>query len=145
MNLPKSMGVEDFWSRVNIGAPDECWEWKDARHNQGYGRLGDSAYTHRIAWELTHGPIPSGSVIMHRCDNPPCCNPNHIQVATQGDNIRDCSAKGRLNSYNSRKTHCPNGHPYAGDNLIVISTNGRRKCRACKREQNRRYKERRAA
>ena len=52
-------------------------------------------YAHRIAWQLTHGAIPKGMFVLHRCDNPPCVNPAHLFIGTQRDNLRDCFAKGR--------------------------------------------------
>lgn len=51
--------------------------------------------SHRAAWELTHGPVPDGLFVLHRCDNPPCCNPAHLFLGTRGDNNRDARAKGR--------------------------------------------------
>jgi hypothetical protein len=51
--------------------------------------------SHRAAWKLTHGPIPDGLQVLHRCDNPPCCNPAHLFLGTQQDNIADMHKKGR--------------------------------------------------
>jgi hypothetical protein len=71
------------------------------RDHHGYGQIGLSfprrlAYAHRIAWELTNGPIPAGEFICHHCDNPPCCNPSHLFPGTQADNMRDAKCKGRI-------------------------------------------------
>lgn len=94
---------EFFWWHVDR-RPGECWEWRGHRTKQGYGSSGvgkgwgggsGSRPAHRVAWELTNGPIPPGLFVCHRCDNPPCCNPAHLFVGTAADNARDREAKGR--------------------------------------------------
>ncbi|MGH7024521.1 MAG: HNH endonuclease signature motif containing protein [Caulobacteraceae bacterium] len=55
----------------------------------------DTRYAHRLAWELANGPIPDGLLILHKCDNPVCCNPDHLFLGTAADNHADCAAKGR--------------------------------------------------
>jgi len=50
---------------------------------------------HRVAWELHYGPIPQNMQVLHRCDNPPCCNPDHLFLGTQADNVADMIAKKR--------------------------------------------------
>lgn len=65
-----------------------------------YGRIlhnGKAFARHRLAYELEHGPIPEGKVIMHKCDNPGCFNPSHLDVGTQAENLADMRAKGRSN------------------------------------------------
>jgi len=91
---------ERFWEKVNQGSEDQCWEWIGTRNNKGYGRVYVSRekgpkFSHRVSWELINGHIPEGKYILHRCDNPPCCNPAHLFVGTHLDNIRDMIAKGR--------------------------------------------------
>lgn len=90
---------ERFWSKVAVGAPGECWEWKRSRLPRGYGRFRQPTgheYAHRVAWRLTNGPIPDGMVVRHYvCDNPPCCNPAHLRLGTQGDNNDDSVSRGR--------------------------------------------------
>lgn len=75
-----------------------CWEWTGPKRKTGYGvigRNGKSALTHRVAYELARGPVPAGMCVCHSCDNPACINPAHLWIGTQGDNRRDCAAKGR--------------------------------------------------
>jgi HNH endonuclease len=113
-----------------------CWEWSGARDRYGYGKLRrDTVYwkAHRLAWTLEHGPIPDGMYVCHHCDNPPCVNPAHLFLGTSRDNQLDRVAKGRHNQ--TAKTHCPRGHPY--DEANTRHHNGRRFCRACKRERQR--------
>lgn len=66
----------------------------------GYGRFKIGHWVkilaHRFAWMLRHGAIDDGVKILHRCDNPPCVNPDHLFAGSQRDNILDCYAKGRL-------------------------------------------------
>jgi hypothetical protein len=97
-----------FWSKVDrSGGADACWPWTGARRrgkNEDYGRfvvtVGPRRVrvrpAHRIAWELTNGPIPDGTDIRHLiCDNPPCCNPAHLEPGTHTENIADMDRKGR--------------------------------------------------
>ncbi len=83
---------------------DACWLWSAAKYPRGYGmvNLGRdmrgkqfTTYAHRVAYVLANGPIEPGQVVMHTCDVPSCVNPSHLAIGSQGDNIRDCFAKGR--------------------------------------------------
>lgn len=72
-----------------------CVMWEGRRDENGYGRVGRKR-AHRLAWEEANGAsIPPGLVVMHSCDNPPCVNPNHLNLGTVADNNRDRAAKGR--------------------------------------------------
>jgi HNH endonuclease len=88
-----------FWSKVAVGAADECWPWL-AGCNRKTGRgqsslAGQSMPAPRVAWILTFGPIPEGQDVLHTCDNPPCVNPVHLFLGTDVDNAQDAIRKGR--------------------------------------------------
>jgi hypothetical protein len=83
--------------------------------------------THRVAYELVRGAIPEGQMIDHTCRNRACCNPGHLRAVTAKINSIENSEG--IAARNSKKTHCPKGHPYSGDNVYVEL--GHRRCRAC--------------
>lgn len=75
-----------------------CWEWKGFRLKTGYGKFSykrKSYLAHRISWYLFNGPIPDYLCVCHKCDNPPCINPEHLFLGTQVDNIQDMIKKNR--------------------------------------------------
>ena len=86
-----------FWQYVVKS--DECWKWTGAKHEFGYGLLnrGGNRHVraHRLSYEIHKGPIPEGSIVCHSCDNPECCNPEHLWLGSLRDNAQDCSKKGR--------------------------------------------------
>jgi hypothetical protein len=87
---------EEFFSRLVAGDVEDCWPWKD--HEQGYGQMmfnHESYSAHRLSWEFHRGPVPSGIHVLHHCDNPPCCNPAHLFLGTNLDNMTDKVSKGR--------------------------------------------------
>ena len=137
---------ERFWEKVSKGDSGECWPWMACRQHTGYGwftiRRGKQMRANRLAWILTNGDIPEGRKVCHRCDNPSCCNPQHLFIGTQRDNMVDMTNKGR--HWQSAKTHCPKGHPYAGYNLLVRSRGGRA-CRICQTTKNKDIRRRKSA
>jgi len=87
-----------FWSRVAKAGKDECWLWTGRLSKTGYGRFcwdGVKRLAHRVAYQLTFGVDPGQLMVMHKCDVPACCNPNHLSLGTALDNNRDMINKGR--------------------------------------------------
>ena len=126
-----------FWSYVDKSGPNGCWVWMRSRHGFGYGFFGVNRRTrraHRIAWELLRGPIPDGLTLDHLCRNPPCVNPDHLEVVT----MRENTLRGEsVTAINARKTHCKRGHLLGGNSYLV----GRR-CVECHRISARERKRR---
>jgi hypothetical protein len=97
----KPIPVEDrILKFIDIKGENECWEFTGFKNKNGYGKIGisngkvDSA--HRVMYKIYNGNIPEDMVIMHTCDNPACCNPKHLVLGTQNDNIKDMISKGRF-------------------------------------------------
>jgi hypothetical protein len=100
---------DKFWSFVDIKGDDECWEWQKGKNTSGYGlfhvrnlpvdyeRTGRSMTqltAHRVAYSLTHPGIDAGLYVCHKCDNKSCCNPSHLWLGTQQENVDDMISKG---------------------------------------------------
>lgn len=126
-----------FWAKVRKGGDNDCWPWTAATNPSGYGRFGVNRRlhgAHRVSYRLAGREIPDGLVIDHTCRNRLCVNPRHLRAVDRFTNVHENSvALGHLHAI---KTHCPQGHPYSGDNLI-IQASGRRACRECRNTQQR--------
>lgn len=114
----RKMGVtrtlaERFHER-HIPEPNTgCWLWMGAVTSKGYGQIrrsgkqGEVIQAHAASWEIATGSaIPSGMVVCHRCDNPPCVNPAHLFLGTHQDNSDDKWRKGRANIPVGQRVHC---------------------------------------
>lgn len=88
-----------FWSKVSItNDPNQCWLWTASSNKKGYGHVwwdGNIQQSHRVAWKVTFGEIPNDLLVLHNCDNPPCCNPYHLFLGTNQENSDDKNSKNR--------------------------------------------------
>lgn len=90
--------IDRFEAKIAKG--DGCWEWTASLAGKGYGQMKlpkqrKQEYSHRLAYMIYKGPIPDGMYICHTCDNPKCCNPDHLFLGTSSDNHIDMKQKNR--------------------------------------------------
>ena len=88
--------ADRFWQKVAV-APDaeSCWLWAGTKTKGGYGVIANDRkrqYAHRVSYQINVGPIPPTSVIDHKCHNPACVNPNHLQAVSQKQNCENLGA-----------------------------------------------------
>jgi HNH endonuclease len=93
---------ERFLAKVNRQSNEDCWPWVGSLDAYGYGQLtccrdGGKRMrkAHRLAYELSYGSVPDGLSVLHTCDNRRCCNPSHLFLGTQTDNMQDRQRKRR--------------------------------------------------
>lgn len=103
-------------SRIDTrSSPHGCWLWTGARDAHGYGRVrvGERVdLVHRVVFRAFRGPIDAGLVLLHACDNPPCCNPEHLTPGTPRQNAEDRSRKGRSPRQRPKAPGAPPGRRY---------------------------------
>jgi hypothetical protein len=141
--------AQRFWSKVDPAPSQCCWEWTACKNNYGYGKVWFNTkqlLAHRVAYTLAKGEIPKGFVVRHTCDNPACCNPDHLILGTHADNTadmikrqRNCTFKGEQNGkakltakqamevYNSPLTHYEIAEFYnIGETTVSLIKNKKR-------------------
>ena len=136
-----AFAVPEYWDRVDVRGPGECWPWLAGRSRKGYGRVfvgtnpdkgkrPEYVQAHRFAWELQNGPIPRGLTVDHTCGTTSCQNPGHMELCTASENALRAKA--------------PNGLCRQGHNEWAFHSQGRgrvaRRCLACKRDREHRTK-----
>ena len=136
---PRPLG-ELFWSKVEVGWTDDCWDWNGSLGSAGYGQFttglkrGFTNIAHRMAFILTKGD-PGGDQVDHLCHNKKCCNPSHLEAVPQAENLRRSRVDG-LREY-KRQAHCKRGHEFTPENTRDNGMGGQ-VCRACKADGARR-------
>jgi hypothetical protein len=124
--------LPEWWQeRVSMVPETGCWLWMRFVNGDGYGQMtqgGKSVRSHRRAYEEFVGPIAEGAEIDHRCRNRWCCNPDHLDVVSWGENRR----RARYDSGYVKA--CRRGHPMPNTPLYT-DPQGKRQCSACKRER----------
>jgi hypothetical protein len=133
-----------FATKFDIDADSHCWNWNAGVSSNGYGIFNwkqKQWRSHRFMYWLTYGFVPSRAdtkeVIDHICNNRKCCNPAHLRVLTDRENIA------RSPDWLGHKTHCPRGHEYTPDNTYTSST-GKwigRQCKTCVKARANKYHE----
>jgi len=151
--------LDRFWEKVDKSG--DCWLWTGARRKDGYAVIGEGGHggqnllVHRVGWESEYGPVPEGLQIDHRCHNDDlacpggftcphraCVRPSHLEAVTQQVNLARGRGVEAAAVLRRAKTHCPQDHPYSGDNLYVTPA-GKRTCRECQRQSAKRaYRQR---
>ena len=103
----------------------------------GYGQMtvgGKRWLAHRYAYVRAKGEIPSGLFVCHRCNNKGCVNVDHLYLGNASINTRDAHRDGLILLANTKKKHCPK----CGGAFTVLR-DGRRRCMACKLENDRKH------
>jgi hypothetical protein len=107
---------QGIWKHIKVGGPDECWEWQKKRNHHGYGEYSIKHVSHRahkVVYELANNvtlppisqyrPKRGDQLVLHSCDNPPCCNPKHLFLGTHKSNMEDMVKKGRRHNFNGER------------------------------------------
>lgn len=95
-STPTQLQISEFWKHVI--KTDYCWLWRGATAKNGYGHFSVgffSVLAHRFSALLVNPTLPKTTLVRHKCDNPPCVNPDHFQYGTHADNSRDMVERGR--------------------------------------------------
>lgn len=118
-----------------------CWIWTGPLHERKYGSIMLRPYEqhriNRVSLKLFKpDEFVPGCDALHKCQSDFCIHPDHLYWGTNSDNMKDAVRDGTHRQ--TRKTHCPQGHPYSGSNLFIDKSK-RRRCRTCSRQKSNKY------
>lgn len=101
MNIPHPFDLYDvarFFSKINVLDEYQCWPFTGKKTNKGYGQftaIGEKWYAHRFSYLMFNGTLDPNLFVRHKCDNPICVNPYHLETGTHADNMLDRNIRGR--------------------------------------------------
>lgn len=124
--LPKKVPISDRLRAGAVRTSCGCLEWIKSRDKDGYGKLSVNRVdcrTHRLSWEQINGPIPTGRMILHTCDNPPCIDPSHLVLGDARGNASDRVDRSRFN-YSSGRYNRVKLTPAMAREVRVMSRRG---------------------
>ena len=121
---------------VALKGKGPCQKWGGTIRKHDKRPMLGRLYAYRVLYEALRGPIPEGMVAHHKCGNPQCVNPWHIELMSQGSHLIHHGNTG--DNHQRFKTHCPAGHPYSKKN--TYHWNGERHCKICRQKAKIRYR-----
>ena len=147
---PRGLTLAEHLQHIGWDVTDtNCWEWRGAKSPAGYGVLrhaGPTVSATRSVWSLANGPVPDGMVVRHKCDNPPCVNPDHLEIGTPAQNSRDMVERNRSSAYATGRYDgvCAKGkHDISKPEALRPASRKSRKpemiCVECDRERKRKW------
>jgi hypothetical protein len=135
-----ALEMRRLMAKIRKNGPNGCWLWTGHATGGGYGRIcirGQVWTVHRLIFELLVRHVEIGEVVDHLCRNRICCNPEHLEAVVQAINIKRARIANGNTHWRHSITHCPQGHPLSGDNLLWATGHGKtyRLCRICDRRR----------
>lgn len=116
-----------------------CHLWLGSVRRDGYGATSVRGITgiavHRLVYWVRNGKIPRSSVVDHLCRVRSCCNPDHMEIVSDAENIRRGISPSAISA---RRTHCDKGHEFTKENTIIRSGSDGRRCRICAKNRYKR-------
>lgn len=126
--------LSNFLDKIDFEADNGCWEWTGCTNENGYGLITSKHFkerrVHRLAYIVLKGEIPNGLVIDHLCKNRICCNPDHLEVVTRGENVRRGVGGEVTGKLKKSQKFCKHGHEYTLENTR-FTKEGWRECKKC--------------